>query len=654
MDKPDKNVILEEKKTFDVEVCDMDVYNYNKSIIEKYKEKYPKYNHIYKNENINILLKILKRKILDKKKYFKRLYKEFDLILKFSFEEVFYQVYQILKLSENIPHIIRGSAGSCLLCFLMAITNIDPIKESISLSRFMHEDRQDIPDIDIDFPSHLRDDIYKKIFTKWENKVARISNHIMFKEKSAFREAIRNEGYRKFVPREYNLNNIFDDKEQVKRVRENAKKLLGNFRCYSLHCGGIIIFPNKVPDNLVLREYEIDKSGFNGKQIWMNKDQVEDADMIKIDVLSNRGLSQLWDISQKPIIEYNLNDEKTLDIFKKGNNIGLTHSESRAMMKVYRIMQPTTVNEIAVALALIRPAASKNYQKADFLKDYTPYKYDSKKYIIFDDDATNFIKRLLNCDVSVADNYRRAFAKNKKLRKKEFINKIKNIITDDKEREAIITRLDQLVYYSFCKSHAFSYAQLIVALAYHKAHNPKDFWHSTLNHCNSSYRKWVHYREAIKSGLNIIPGKRPFRRERDTLIPNKEEKEKYEKPIDQLVNYGYWTTPEFFPGMYIQEYWTKLTKRHEISDKLVLNDGKIRYAKFKGIVVTGRGYKKEQGKGFITFVTIATDDCVYHDLILYGYQKVSSILCISGYGKVKFDGFVKWIDVIKWKSEWLK
>jgi hypothetical protein len=105
--------------------------------------------------------------------------------------------------------------------------------------------------------------------------------------------------------------------------------------------------------------------------------------------------------------------------------------------------------------------------------------------------------------------------------------------------------------------------------------------------------------------------------------------------------------------MYYNEYWTKMTKNHKIDNKLISNDGNIKYAKFKGLIVTGRGYKKDDGKGYITFVTIASNDCVYHDLVLYGYHKISSMICLSGYGKLKTDGFVKWIDVIKWKSEWL-
>lgn len=637
------NNLSEDKEIF----YNDELFNNNLRTINNYCD-----NKIINNDSIILLIKTLSREIYNDKKYIDRLVKEFELIINFNFEEVFYQVYEILQLSKGIPHIIRGSAGSCLLCYLMGITNIDPIKENIALSRFMHKDRESIPDIDIDFPSNIRDEIYKKIFNNWENKVARISNHIIYKEKSALREAIRNEGYRKFVPRDYKLNEIFDDDKKIDNVKKRAKELLGKLRCYSLHCGGIVIFKNNVPDNLLLKEYNIDKC-FKGKQIWLNKDQVEDANMIKIDILSNRGLSQLCDISDKPIIEYDVSDERTFELFSNGENIGLTHSESRAMMKVFKIMSPRSIKEIAIALALIRPAASKNFQKAEFLKDYNEYKYNTNNYIIFDDDATMFIKRLLKCNDSTADNYRRAFSKNNKVKKREFMKLLYNKNLDDSYKKEIITRLEQLEYYSFCKSHAYSYAQLVYALAYNKVNNTRQFWFSTINNCNSSYRKWVHYREAIKCGLKIIPGKKPYILKDGVMYPSKKEKKVYNREIDQLLNYGYWTTENFISGMYYEEYWVNLTKRHKIDNKSICKDGKIKYAKFKGLIVTGRGYKKDDGKGYITFVTIASDDGVYHDLILNGYHKISSMLCLSGYGKLKTDNYVKWIDVIKWKSEWL-
>ncbi len=604
--------------------------------------------------NHRLLLSLIKKEIPNDPIYIKRLFREIKLIIKFNFTEVFLQVSMILELTKGIPHIIRGSAGSCLLCYLMDITNIDPIKENITLSRFMHKNRKDIPDIDIDFPSHLRDDIYKKIFTEWENKVARISSYVLYKKKSALREAIRQEGYRKRIPKNFELTDYFSDQAQINRINEYAKSLLGKMRCYSLHCGGIVIFNENVPEDLIL---ERPLSSNNIVQIKLNKDDTEKKNYIKIDILANRGLSQLMGIFNdksfndkslcKPLYEYPLDCPKTLELFKNGDNIGLTHSESRAMHKVYKTMEPKSIKDIAIAIALIRPAASKGYQKADFLRDYTKYKKNNC-YIIFDDDATLFLKKILNCDSSTADNYRRAFAKNKKTEKKECIKLIKENIQDEERVNLIINRLEQLEYYSFCKSHAYSYAQLIWALAYEKVNNPHKFWCSTLNNNNSSYRKWVHFREAHKAGLKICLGSKPFTLEGNKLIPTKYYyNNNYNNKMYQYKKYGYWIDDEFLDNCFYYEYWKDILSTHKNIHKYIICDKKIRYANFCGLIATGRAYKKEDNIGFLTFITICSKDGVYHDIIINGYNKIAQYDIISGYGKVKLDGS---IDVIKWKG----
>ena len=219
-----------------------------------------------------------------------------------------------------------------------------------------------------------------------------------------------------------------------------------------------------MPDNLFLRDFEI-KNGETGKQIWMNKDQVEDADMIKIDLLSNRGISQLLDISKRPIDDYPYDDIKVMKLLRTGDNLGLTQAESRGMRKILMTMRPKNIGDLATALALIRPAASKNYQKAAFLKDYNKYRdYRNRdKFIIFDDDATMFIKKILNCNEATADNFRRAFSKNKYKEKNEFKRQIKSMGYSWQEVNRILEQLDQLTYYSFCKSHAYSYAKMVWA-----------------------------------------------------------------------------------------------------------------------------------------------------------------------------------------------
>ncbi len=86
---------------------------------------------------------------------------------------------------------------------------------------------------------------------------------------------------------------------------------------------------------------------------------------------------------------------------------------------------------------------------------------------------------------------------------------------------------------------------------------------------------------------------------------------------------------------------------HKNINKYIIYNKQMRYANFYGLIATGRPYKKEDNIGFLTFITVSSNDGVYHDLILNGYNKINQYDIISGYGKVKLDGS---IDVIKWNG----
>lgn len=154
-----------------------------KSIIDKFVRKCPK--------NIS---------------YLNRLTTELDIIIKKNFYEYILQVVELLDLVKDIPHIIRGSAGSSLVCYCLGITNIDPVADSVSFARFLNEARDTMPDIDFDFPHKQRDKVFERINEYWTERVARISNHVIYQNKSATREAIRQvmieqEGKSKFIPK---------------------------------------------------------------------------------------------------------------------------------------------------------------------------------------------------------------------------------------------------------------------------------------------------------------------------------------------------------------------------------------------------------------------------------------------------------------------
>ena len=608
--------------------------------IKKITRKIDKHFEVLSDTKVKEIISLFERPVPFVRKYWKRIAVEFSLIRSKNFFEVFKQVKEILLMTKQYPHVIRGSAGCSLVCYLMKITDLDPIYLDIPLTRFMHVLREDIPDIDIDFPALDRDKIFHMIYSRWEGQVARISNHVLFKEKSAIKEAIRQNGHRKFIPRDFEVEDIFTSKKKIEKVYDDAQRLKGKFRNYSLHCGGIVIFDKPVPEELVLQKIADDR----GCQIKLNKDEVEDANFIKIDILSNRGLSQLWDISQRKIIDYPHDDKNIYEFFSKGENLGLTYGESRGMRKIFVEMKPKSIHDIAAALALIRPAAAKNGQKFDYLRTYhIPNEVKKNDFVIFDDDAIEYIARILNISLSEADLYRKAFAKNRWAKKNEFRTKLKqeNPYMNNDDVQFIIDKLDSLQSYSFCKSHAYSYAYLLYALAYQKYYNPKKFWESTIKNCSTGYRKWTHFRAAIVNGVKIR--KKNLKTFRGSL---------YEIQKNEYFSNGFWSSSEFLEGQYLK-YSRNILKPVEKRKKSVR-------CSFKGIIATYKIYKsdkkiksmeenKKKVSRFITFVTIGYNNNKYIDIVLWGCHKLSKTHCISGTGIYNEGHWVK-ADKVKYCS----
>ena len=174
--------------------------------------------------------------------------------------------------------------------------------------------------------------------------------------------------------------------------------MIGKQRNWSKHCGGIIIWKEGIPENLILKE----------NQLAIDKYDVEDNNWIKIDLLCNRGLAQLRELDPTTkLCDYPIDDKITSDLLCRGDVLGLTQSESRTMRKTILALQPKSMYEVALALALIRPAAADGGRKASYFRE-------GKAKFIFDEDALSFISQSIGCSMSEADRYRRGFKNMKK------------------------------------------------------------------------------------------------------------------------------------------------------------------------------------------------------------------------------------------------
>ena len=562
------------------------------------------------------------RPVPDDARYIDQLIEEYELIDKNQFVPVFLQVRRVLEIIAGMnkppPHIIRGSAGSSLVTYLLGITHVDPILNRIELARFMNSLRKDMPDIDIDVPYNRREEIYGLVAKAYAGQVGRVSNYCLWTDKVNTRQSIKDVliAHNKPIPAAVNRRGPQPEKflnaEELAEFHTIKDGRRGTLKNYSKHCGGIVIFEEQgeVPEDLRLKE--IESNGVPLFQINLNKDDTEAKGHIKIDLLSNRGLAQLADICpERPLISYPKRDAATERIFANGLNIGITLGESRGMRKLFMEMRPEGVPDLAVALALIRPAAAAEGRKQEFLEKWrclhtgqTPL----TRPIVYDDDAIHKIRYILGCDSAMADRWRKAFAKGNPKMRIEFRQAMGARGYSGGTIDKVVDDLNQLVYYSFCKSHAVSYAQLVWALGYWKAHRPHEFWCSALNHCNSEYRKWVHYREARCAGLLLPRAPPPYRLghrgNATALIPTTTQEQtllKQPTATEEFKELGYWTGADFLP-----------TCELKLDAQLRL-DGK-RTCSFRGIIACGRQISRDYGVA--TLICIGVGNQEYLDLVI--------------------------------------
>jgi DNA polymerase III alpha subunit len=616
------------------------------------------------------------RKIPDTNIYQDRIQEEFALIDRFRFTRVFQQVHEILNIARErqIPHIIRGSAGSSLVCYAMGITEIDPILYGLELARFMNTGRQDLPDIDIDVPYNRREELYTEIGKRWPNKVARISNHVSYRAKVALRESAKEvlleqipkqadlrdqeqkKKLRSLQRRQFQLSKILSPEDEEK-ARALAKEKEGTIKHHSLHCGGIVIFETEdhVPEDLLLKTEPF-------QQIRLNKDETEEQGYIKIDILSNRGLAQLVDTQEKPrgLLEYPTRDPETERIFARGDTIGLTFSESRGMRKIVMGMRPRHMDDIAIALALIRPAAATRGRKAEFLERWKHGEEHTTNtmsgHILFDDDAIGMIRTALDCTAAEADKWRKVFAKQNPAGRIQFRQRLYARGISRATQDHMMEELDYLALYSFCRSHAISYAQLVWALAFEKAHNPHRFWTATLNHCHSEYRKWVHYREAKQSGLQLTRNKGPYRLgqrqgkpalismstqgEQRTLSDMFQQTNQSSRDIEDMKEIGYWISESFLPncGLWFE---AQQTIEHWFGSKKEQGQRKVR---FRGLIATGRVLRRD---GLATLLTIGVENGKYIDLVYPDHERgdLFGWAVVEGKGLYEKRGLLETIEV---------
>ncbi|GFH41745.1 DNA polymerase III subunit alpha [Lactococcus hodotermopsidis] len=458
----------------------------------------------------------LKSQHLTSEIYINRLNHELSVIHRMGFDDYFLIVADVMRYarSQNIyTGMGRGSALGSLVAFALQITGVDPVAHNLLFERFLNPERASLPDIDIDMPDNKRIEILTYVKNRYgSSHVAQIMTFSTFGMKQSFRDVAKVFGMTEVeishmssmigrsdnLAQEYEKNNRFRaeimNNSRLQTIFAYAQKIEGMPRQKSIHASGVVLAAQDLTDYLPLA------MGETLSITQFEAPDVEAIGLIKFDFLSIKNLTFINDMRDLVAKRYeqtitindiDLNDEKTLEIFRKGQTLGIFQFENPQMMTFLRQLKPTEFDDIVAATSIFRPGPS------GFIPEFIRRRH-GEEIVVYPDEAIAEIlaptygimiyqeqimqvaQVFAGFSLGRADLLRRAISKKKgaefKQLKAEFIaGSLKNGHTVQKATE-IYDLIERFANYGFNRSHAFGYGALAVQMTYFKAHFPDVFY----------------------------------------------------------------------------------------------------------------------------------------------------------------------------------
>src|SRR5437764_3953403 len=441
----------------------------------------------------------------------------------------------------------RGSAAGSLVAYVLGITDIDPLQYGLIFERFLNPDRISPPDIDVDFCEARRGEVLEYVRQKYgERRVAQIITFGKLKAKSVVRDVGRVMGlsYRdadriaKMIPNELNitLDSAVEKNPELKRavttepatrqLFEYAKVLEGLSRNAGVHAAGVVIADRDFSDYIPLCR---DVKG-NDVISQYPMGPLNDLGLLKMDFLGLKTLTVIEDTTaliRKREPEFSLkniplDDKAALDLYNRGETIGLFQMESGGMTNLSKQFDVKKLDDIIALIALYRPGPMElipEYVKAK--KGVTPIKYlhpllesicaDTYGVMIYQEQVMAAASKLAGYSLAQADLLRRAMGKkDKEKMAKERRNFIEGCARTnkipEKKANAIFDLLEKFAGYGFNKSHSAAYGVISYQTAYLKGHYPVEFMAGLLsNEINNTEKISVFVGECKRMGVCILP-----------------------------------------------------------------------------------------------------------------------------------------------------
>jgi len=485
----------------------------------------------------------------DLPKAISRLRDELETVKKLGYEPYFLAVADIVEAarSKGIRVAARGSGAGSLICYLLGISTVEPLKHGLLMERFCSPLRSALPDIDIDVESARRLEIYEDVFAKYnKDGVIRATTVGMFETYRA-RHAIRDVGAAMGLPavevdalakamphiRARNINAAIKDLPELRHIQITsneiamalglAQRLDGLPRNISMHPCAVILGDSKLLDRVPAQ-----LSGSGYPMLQWDKDDVEAVGLLKLDILGVRmqsaisySLSEIKRVDEKDIDldEIELDDAKTFELIRTTRTLGIFQIESPGQRELIGKFGPETFNDLIIDISLFRPGPVKSDMITPFLnarKGFSkPRLIDSSLHeilietegvVVFHEQVIRIISKMTGVSLAQADEYRRALSNfDQQERFKDWFIPIATGRGYSLQVAVEVWEvLQAFASFGFCKAHAAAFALPTYQSAWLKTHHPAAFIAGILTHDPGMYPKRLLLDEARQLGVELL------------------------------------------------------------------------------------------------------------------------------------------------------
>jgi DNA polymerase III alpha subunit len=456
--------------------------------------------------------------------------RELEVIEKSGFAPYFLIVHDVVEFARRhrILHNLKGSGASSYLAYLLGISHVSPVEFDLYFERFLNAGRNDPPDIDLDFDSRRRDEVLNYVLKKYGQgeKIggAFVCSLKNYRARSALYETARAFGIPPEEARSLTRRiPYFAEPDFLRRdkpaaghleVWKMASELGGVYAEISLHVGGVILTPAPAARFLALEE--------SAKGLVMShfdRDAVEDLKLIKLDLLSVRGLAAISETRERLGLRgIPPDDAKTYKLLQTAQTIGCFQVESPAMMNLLRRMKPETIYDLTQALALIRPGPTESGMKEALLRAREKRRTfrepllekilpETGGLLLYEEQVMQVAERVAGMPPEEGDFLRRVLKKKNGSRaalKEKFFREARERGYTSAEVGKLWGTMEKFSSYSFNKAHSASYAAMSYQAVYLKAHHTVPYLAAVLNAGGGYYPLTEYIEEAKRRGIGFL------------------------------------------------------------------------------------------------------------------------------------------------------